>query len=179
MTGENLDQVVDAAKLGEQWALTALYRRLHPSVVRFLQARVSAADAEDVASEAWIDVARGLPRFEGDGEALRRFVFTIARRRAIDWGRRRARRRTDPVDVEVLSRIGGRADTEAAALDNVDGDEAVRRIVAMLPAEQAEVVLLRVVGGFSVAEVAEVIGRRPAHVSVVQHRALRRLARGT
>jgi RNA polymerase sigma-70 factor (ECF subfamily) len=48
--------------------------------------------------------------------------------------------------------------------------------VALLPADQAEVVLLRVVGGFDVAEVAVLVGRRPGHVRVLQHRGLRRLA---
>jgi RNA polymerase sigma-70 factor (ECF subfamily) len=39
------------------------------------------------------------------------------------------------------------------------------------------VVLLRVIGGLSVDEVAAIVGKRPATVRVIQHRALRRLAR--
>jgi RNA polymerase sigma-70 factor (ECF subfamily) len=64
---------------------------------------------------------------------------------------------------------------EVAAL--VDGSDAVRRIAALLPAVQAEIVLLRVVGELSVEEVAAIVGKRPATVRVAQHRALRRLAR--
>ena len=56
------------------------------------------------------------------------------------------------------------------------GDEAVRKIVALLPPDQAEIVLLRVVGGLPVEEVAAITGRRPGTVRVLQHRALRRLA---
>jgi RNA polymerase sigma-70 factor (ECF subfamily) len=46
-----------------------------------------------------------------------------------------------------------------------------------LPRDQAEVVLLRVVAGLDVAQVATITGKRPGTVRVVAHRALRRLAR--
>jgi RNA polymerase sigma-70 factor (ECF subfamily) len=68
------------------------------------------------------------------------------------------------------------ATPEATVLERAGGLEAVRRIRALLPPDQAEVVLLRVVAGLSVGEVAAVLGRKPAAVSVLQHRALRRLA---
>ena len=50
------------------------------------------------------------------------------------------------------------------------------RLVASLSADQAEVVLLRVVAGLSVAEVAEIIERSPGAVRMLQHRGLQRLA---
>jgi RNA polymerase sigma-70 factor (ECF subfamily) len=49
-------------------------------------------------------------------------------------------------------------------------------LTSVLPAEQAEVLMLRVVGGLPVEEVARVVGKRPGTVRVLQHRALRRLA---
>jgi RNA polymerase sigma-70 factor (ECF subfamily) len=173
---ESFDDVLAAAKGGHEWALTVLYRDTHPALVRYLSVHAP-GEEEDLASEVWIDVARSLRRFAGSRDGFRRFVSTIARRRAIDWGRQRGRRRTNPTASEVLSEIGGTADTEAVALARVAADEAVRRILELLPPRQAEVVLLRIVAGLTVAEVAEVIGRRPATVRVVQHRALRRLAR--
>jgi RNA polymerase sigma-70 factor (ECF subfamily) len=53
---------------------------------------------------------------------------------------------------------------------------AVARI-KRLPAVQAEVILLRVLGGYSAEEVAEMTSRTPGAVRVIQHRALRRLAK--
>jgi RNA polymerase sigma-70 factor (ECF subfamily) len=49
--------------------------------------------------------------------------------------------------------------------------------IKRLPAAQAEVVMLRVLGGYSAEEVAELTGRSPGSVRVIQHRALRRLAK--
>lgn len=55
------------------------------------------------------------------------------------------------------------------------GDEAARRIVALLPADQADVILLRVVAGLSVEAVASIVGKRPGTVRVLQSRGLKRL----
>lgn len=44
------------------------------------------------------------------------------------------------------------------------------------PPDQAEVVLLRVVAGLSVEQVAKILGKSAGSVRVAQHRALRRLA---
>lgn len=172
---EYLD-LVAGARAGDEAALTALYRSIHPALVRYLHAHVP-GEAEDLASEVWLDVARGLDRFVGDEHAFRRLVFTIARRRIIDHGRMRARRRTDPTDMEALVEVADPADPERSVVDGITGEEAVERIRALLSPEQADVILLRTVAGLSVGEVAEVLGRQPAAISVIQHRALRRLAR--
>jgi RNA polymerase sigma-70 factor (ECF subfamily) len=75
-----------------------------------------------------------------------------------------------PVDLPASD------DTAGEVIAAVAADEAVRRIVALLPTDQAEVVLLRVVGGLPVEDVAAITGKRPGTVRVLQHRALRRLA---
>jgi len=169
------DALVAAASAGDDGALTALYRELHPAVLTVLWA-MAPSEAEDLAAETWLHVARYLPSFTGTWEEFRRLVFTVARRRAIDFGRKRRNRRTEPADPFVLD--DHRVDVDP--LDVVAADDAarqaVRRIFSLLPRAQAEVVVLRVVAGLSVGEVAEVVGRSPAAVSVLQSRGLQRLA---
>ena len=58
----------------------------------------------------------------------------------------------------------------------MSAQDAIAALTSALPAEQAEIVVLRVVGGLPVEEVARVIGKKPGAVRVLQHRALRRLA---
>jgi RNA polymerase sigma-70 factor, ECF subfamily len=175
--GDEFGRVLAAAQVGEQWAVGRLYRALQPGVLRYLAAR-QPTDAEDIASQVWLEVARGLARFDGGEEEFRALVFTIARRRLSDARRARRRRRSDPVPVQMLAETASRTDDPADAVAaQVDGSEAIQRIAALLPAGQAEIVLLRVVGELSVEEVAAIVGKRPATVRVVQHRALRRLAK--
>jgi RNA polymerase sigma-70 factor (ECF subfamily) len=171
----DFDLLIAAAADGRDEALTTLYRTHNPAVVRFLAGLVP-DEAEDLAADTWIDMFRGIHRFAGDEQDFRRLLFTIARRRAIDTRRKRWRRRTDPVD------FGGRAGpTQGTDLADVVADldasrRAVEHIAALLPRLQAEVILLRVVGGLSVPDVAQIVGKTPAAVSVLQTRGLQRLA---
>jgi len=180
--GDQFQGILAAAQDGGEWAVAILYRWLHPAVVSYLRARAG-DEAEDLASETWVAVARGLARFSGDEAAFRSWVFTIAHRRLIDHHRASARRpRTRTLHATEGDDYSGPIDLPAGddpareVLDAAAGDEAVRRIVALLPPDQAEIVLLRVVGGLPMEDVAAITGRRPGTVRVLQHRALKRLA---
>jgi RNA polymerase sigma-70 factor, ECF subfamily len=165
--------ILAAARLGEEWAVAALWRDVQPRLLRYLRAASGAEAAEDLASDVWLEVAAGLGRFEGDRGSFLRFVFTICRRRVIDAGRRAGRRRTEPMPAEALA-------AAAPAGDEVDArlalDAALARL-ATLPRDQAEVILLRVVVGLDADAAGEVLGKRPGTVRVLQHRGLERLAK--
>lgn len=169
----DLDALVERAGAGDEEALAALYRELNPALVGFL-AGMAPGEAEDLAAEAWIDAASSLSKLAGDGTGFRRLLFTIARRRAIDHLRKRRRRRTDPVPALPAMASGHDVAQELAELDG--SRAAIERIFSLLPRPQAEVIVLRVVGGLAVAEVARIVGRSPAAVSVLQSRGLRHLA---
>ena len=166
--------ILTAARLGEEWAVAALWRDVHPRLLRYLRVAAGAEAAEDLASEIWLEVAGGLRRFDGDRTSFLRFVFTICRRRVIDAGRRAGRRRTELMPPDALAAAG------PAAVDDVDAglalDAALARLAA-LPRDQAEVILLRVVVGLDADTVGDVLGKRPGTVRVLQHRGLERLAK--
>jgi RNA polymerase sigma-70 factor, ECF subfamily len=163
-----------AARRGDEAAFSALWRDLQPPLLRYLGVAASAA-ADDLASETWARVAQDLARFEGDEAGFRGWVFTIARHRLIDWRRREARARTVPRPNDQLSHLGAADDPAADALEHVSTDGALA-LIAQLPADQAEVVMLRAVAGLDVARVAKIVGKRPGAVRMLAHRGLRRLA---
>lgn len=171
--GEAFQGVHAAAKSGAEWAIAALYREFQPGLLRYLRAQAP-ADGDDLASEVWLAAAGGLGRFEGDEADFRRWLFTIARRRLVDLRRQEARRRSL---LSSLSRAHEREslDSEAEVLATSEA-EAALVLISALPPDQAEVVLLRVVGGFDTKDVAAIVGKKPGAVRVLQHRALKRLA---
>jgi RNA polymerase sigma-70 factor (ECF subfamily) len=81
------------------------------------------------------------------------------------------------VPVEQLAEQYAEAhdDTEARALESVATASAVE-LIATLPPDQAEAVMLRAVLGLDVATAARVLGKRPGAVRTAAHRGLRRLA---
>jgi len=173
MTGFPL--VLRQAKRGDPDALSVLYRSVIPGVLRFLRAR-EPGEADDLASEVWLDVAVGLSIFDGDERGFRAWAFTIARRRLIDVRRRRQRRPAIPMDATDIETTGPLGNAENEAIERLSTDEAIDRIRG-LPDDQAEVVLLRIVADLDIATVAAIVGKRPGTVRVLQHRALRHLAK--
>jgi RNA polymerase sigma-70 factor (ECF subfamily) len=171
---EDFPGVLRAACGGDEGAFARLWRDAHPPLLRYL--RVLAGDAaEDVAAEAWVDVARGLARFRGDEPAFRGWLFTLARRRAIDTWRYADRHPVRLIaDTAELDRPGTE-DTAEAAAGNLS-TEAALALIATLPREQAEVIVLRVIAGLDVQHVARIVGKRPGAVRVAAHRGLRALA---
>ncbi len=156
------EEVLEAARHGSPWAIGWLYRRFQPRLLRML-AVIAPHQAEDIAADVWLEVAGSLGRFSGDEPAFRAWLATAARYQVIEATRRNGRR-------------VGRA-LDDAAVEEMASASFAARVVAVLPSEQADVVLLRVVRGLDVEEVARAIGRPPATVRALQHRALRRLAR--
>ncbi len=172
--GDDFPDVMAAAQQGSEAAFSLLWRDGHPDLLRYL--RVAAPDAaEDVASETWVQVCRGLTAFRGDERAWRSWLFTIARRRAIDEGRRRSRHPVAPLDDVPHAREPRAPDAERQALENLATAGVITAVLALPPA-QAEVILLRMLAGLDNETVARVVGSSPGAVRVAAHRGLRRLA---
>ena len=172
---ERFEAVLRAAQSGEEWGFEELYRGLHAYVLRYLRLQAP-REAEDLAAETWMNVASALDRFSGDEGAFRNWVFTIARRRVVDHIRRSSRRPGDYSPMEAVRDSPAPDDTELTAMAAVETEEALNRI-GRLPPDQAEILLLRVLGGLSADQVGGIVGKPAGTVRVLQHRALKRLAR--
>jgi RNA polymerase sigma-70 factor (ECF subfamily) len=172
--GAEFDAALTAARAGDEWAIAVLWRDLHPMLLRYLRGLEPGA-AQDIESETWLQAARDLSSFDGGEAAFRSWMFTIARHRLSDWRRHAARRPVTPVDPSRLPDRWSPDDPAGTVLEQLDTDAALA-LVATLPPDQAEVILLRVLGGLDAAEVGAVVDKRPGTVRVLQHRALRTLA---
>ena len=177
MIGAAFGVVLARAQAGDEAAFARLFADVQPALLRYL--RVITPEAEDVAGDTWLQVVTGLKGFRGQEEAFRAWLFTIARHRAADAGRSRARRPAVPLALseadQGLGAQGLASDAADLALDRISA-RAVVALIATLPRDQAEVVMLRVVAGLDVADVASIVGKSPGAVRVTAHRALRRLA---
>ncbi|MGH3399337.1 MAG: RNA polymerase sigma factor [Streptosporangiaceae bacterium] len=162
------------AQCGDEDAFACLFRDVQPALLRYLRITAPGA-ADDVASETWLQVVAGLAGFSGGEGAFRAWLFTIARHRAIDWGRSQARRRTVPLAESDSAERLTVPDAAEAAMERIS-TRAVLARVSTLPADQAEIILLRVVAGLDATEVARIVGKSPGAVRVAAHRGLRRLA---
>jgi RNA polymerase sigma-70 factor (ECF subfamily) len=171
---DDLTAAVQAARRGNEDAFAKVYRQVQPALLRYLKMLVG-EDAEDVASEAWLHIVRDLATFRGDGNGFRAWAATIGRHRALDHLRRHRRRPAATTPVEALVEVVDDQDTAERAIESVSTDAAIA-LIAMLPREQAEAVMLRAVMGLDAATAAQVLGRRAGAVRTAAYRGLRKLA---
>jgi RNA polymerase sigma-70 factor (ECF subfamily) len=170
--GDAFASVLAAAQAGASWACTQLWNDHAPSVAAFVRARGS-REPDDLTSEVFLTVFSRLGSFVGDAAAFRSFVFSIAHRRLVDELRMRGRRgETVELDPAEDPRRASSAEDEAASRLS---DHHVLAVLNALPADQRDVMILRIVADLTVEQVAEVLGKRPGAVKALQRRAIERL----
>ena len=173
MIGGAFGVTLASARTGDEEAFARIFRDVQPALLRYL--RVITTDPEDVAGETWLQVVAGLRRFQGEEQDFRAWLFTIARNRAADAGRSRARRPAVPLDMTEAEQQLTTPDAADRALETLS-TQTTMALIRSLPPDQAEIITLRVVAGLDTADVARIVGKTTGAVRVAAHRGLRRLA---
>ena len=173
--GDEFSDVLTAARSGDGWAWTHLYRDLAPSVRGYLRAR-GAVDPDDLVGEVFLQVVRDLHRFEGGEREFRTWLFTIVHHRLLDDRRRQLRRPASAAPAEVLEHAGEIGDVEDEAIAGLTVAR-VRELVGRLSPDQQDVLLLRLFGDLAISDVAAIVGKRPGAVKALLRRGLASLRR--
>jgi len=156
-------------------AFATLYRRYLDRVYGYAFYQLGDHhDAEDVTERIFLAALRALPDFRDQGSTFRAWLFRIAHNTIANAHRSRARRRTEPLPDD-FQRAAPNADP-AGQVALADELREIRRVVAEMPDDRRQVILLRFVDDLSTAEIAEVLDRSPGAVRVLLHRSLRDLA---
>ena len=170
-----LTAAVLAAQDGDEGAFRTVYRAVHPRLLGYVRTLVGEPDAEDVTSESWLQIARDLDRFSGDADRFRGWAARIARNRALDHIRMRGRRPAVGGDETELTGRPAESDTAGEAMEAL-ATGSTMALIAQLPQDQAEAVVLRVVVGLDAKSAAKTLGKRPGAVRTAAHRGLKRLS---
>jgi RNA polymerase sigma-70 factor (ECF subfamily) len=149
------------------------YDRHRAELVAFLCKRVARQEAEELAQEVWLKVAKAAPDCPDDA-AFRAYLFTVARRQLVDHYRRAAARpRLVPLDGGAEAAAHGGPDGMIGAADVLGVVE--RELGGMKP-EVAEVFRLRLTEDVSFQEIASRQGT-PLNTALGRmHRATKRIA---
>ncbi|MFE6921060.1 sigma-70 family RNA polymerase sigma factor [Nocardia sp. NPDC057663] len=175
--GAELDALIAPAAAGDRDAVAEIVRLVHPLVRRYCSARMGATGhltvtADDVAQEVLMATVTAIPRYRDQGKSFLAFVYGIAANKVSD-AFRRAKHTAYPM-AELPDTASGSAGPEEWALARERG-VATRELMQVLAPNHREVLVMRIVLGWSAAQTAEAIGTSPGVVRVMQHRALNKL----
>ena len=169
----NERQLVDAAKTGDEKALSELYSSYFPRVYRYILARTgNVNDAEDLTEEVFLRMLTAIERFQWREAPFSAWLFRIAHNAVISQ-RRRNGSRGRPVPLSEALPVGTQGPEEL--VENQLALNEVMRAAARLPEAQRMVISLRFAAGLSVAETAKALGKRQGNIKVIQHKAIIKL----
>lgn len=161
--------LIDAAIGGDTDAFAALYDLYAGRVYRHCYYIVAnRAEAEDLMQVTFLRAWQAIGRFRHGYAPFIAWLLTIAERVAIDQLRSRR-------EVAAIESVADPVDLESDPARLVAADLArdrLRQAILKLQPIRRQVIILRFIEGFSVAEVAGALGKSENNVSVIQHRAL-------
>ncbi|WP_433632947.1 sigma-70 family RNA polymerase sigma factor [Nocardia sp. CA-120079] len=173
-----LDKLIGPAAAGDRAAVTEIIRLVHPLVRRYCGARLGNTahlhvTADDVVQEILLATVNAIPRYRDQGKSFLAFVYGIAANKVADAFRRSQLHPMYPVDAvpDTASTAAGPEEWAIAS----ERREATRELMKILAPAHREVLVMRIVLGWTAAQTAEAIGTSPGVVRVMQHRALNKL----
>ena len=165
--------IVDAAQVGDQVALAALYDHYFPRVYRYVSTRLSTTeDAEDVTTEIFLRIIENLRSFSWRGLPFGAWVFRIARNEVVSHVRRQKVRSAPAQLSETIQDPSPDHVDEIATAFTI---ATIREATEKLPEAQRQVITLRFGAGLSVAETAKALNKTENNVKVLQHKAIAKL----
>lgn len=165
------------ALAGDREAVEHLLGAVRSMVYRYCRARLARLPgsehvAEDVAQEVCIAVLTALPRYRDEGKPFEAFVYRIAANKVADAQRAGVRA---AVPTDEVPDVIDLADSPEEHAIRLDGARRARALLARLPEQQRELLMMRVAVGLSAEETGRALGMSAGAVRVAQHRAVARL----
>ncbi len=165
-------RLVQAAVRGEESAIEALYRTHFDTIYRYVLLRLgSPSAAEDVTSQVFLGMLRGLGRYRDHGKPFVAWLYGIAQKQ-IAFFLRGQSRAPNPVDLDAAAELVAESAGPHATAEQRELRVAIARALGRVPEGQREVIMLRYVLSLSIAETAAIVGRSEGAVKQLQLRGL-------
>jgi RNA polymerase sigma-70 factor (ECF subfamily) len=166
--------LIERAQQYDAAAISELYQAHVGAVYRYCLFRVTdEATAEDLTEEVFLSMVEALPRYSDRGIPFAAWLYRIARARVVDYQRQQSRHKTEELTSSVSDMTPG---PEAQAMSKVDTGH-LKEAMGKLSEDYQTVLQLRFMEGYGLEETAQQMRKTVGATKVMQHRALRQMAR--
>jgi RNA polymerase sigma-70 factor, ECF subfamily len=173
MQPSNEQELITQAQKGDEEAVTRLYETYVDAIYEYVSFRVdSKATAEDVTSEVFLRMVRGIASYQNHGIPFRAWLYRIAANLVIDHYRERKKGFAIPL-------LESHQSDDTDPFDHLARTEEQLRLrvaIRSLPEMYQDLLVLRFVENLSHTEIATIMNKSAAALRAMQHRALKALA---
>ena len=172
---EDEQELVKRAKGGEAEAFGSLYDYYLPKIYRFVLLKVShREEAEDLTHQTFLKALHNINQYDFRGHSFGSWLYRIARNAVID-----RHRKSNPVFSldDLTLDIPARDRSPEELTESRIESEALLEAIRELKEIEQEVLLMRFVEELSTKEVARIVKKTEGAVKLIQHRALKNLAK--
>lgn len=156
----------------EEDIFAQLYQEHIYAVFNYCLYRVGdAVVAEDLTADIFERAWRARRRFNAHQAKFSTWLFTIVRRRVIDWQRRQGRHRMVPLDEQLRSTLPG---PDTLTLETED-QHRLHQLIQNLPHDAQDLLAMKFGAGMTNRQIAEVLDKSETAVGSALHRLVRKL----
>jgi len=168
------DEVLAERAKVDREAFGILYERHMRRIYNYVYYRTgSVADAEDLTARTFYQALSNLQRYRVQGVPFSAWLFRIAHNLVANWHRDSGRHRTLPIDG--LAELPNPTDDPPLVAESSEERLELRRVIARLPADRQQLLILKFVEQMPNAEIAAVMGRTEGAVKALLHRTIESL----
>ncbi len=167
-------RLYEQARALDQGALATIYDTYSDKIYRYIYHRVGDPDvAEDLTALTFTKMLEAIHSGKEWRTSFSGWLYRIAHNLVVDYFRRKGRVQHVSLEAGLPLRAEGLDPYQEAS--KTLQQEALRQAISQLTPEQATVIVMRFLEGYSIAEVAKAMGKTEGAVKALQFRAVERL----
>ncbi len=173
-TEVNEEALLERALKNDSAALGSIYDLYSDRIYRYVYHRIGNAEvAEDITAQTFLKMLEAIQTGKGWRTSFRSWLYRIAHNLVVDHYRHASK--VMQVSLDKAPNLPQRGDSLMDTVEKKLDMEAVEIALHSLTEEQAQVIVLRFMEGYNIAEVSEIMEKTEGAVKALQYRAVRAL----
>ncbi len=173
-TEVNEEALLERALKNDSAALGSIYDLYSDRIYRYVYHRIGNAEvAEDITAQTFLKMLEAIQTGRGWHTSFRSWLYRIAHNLVVDHYRRASK--VMQVSLDKAPNLPQRGDSLMDTVERKLDMEAVEIALHSLTEEQAQVIVLRFLEGYNIAEVSKIMEKTEGAVKALQYRAVRAL----